>query len=742
MTVIGTNISALRSANASSKASNMLQQSMERLSTGKRINSAKDDAAGLAIASRMTSQVKSMAVAIRNANDGISMAQTAEGALGEVTNMLQRMKELATQSANGTLGTSERAALQAETKQLISQINDIAKTTNFNGVNLLDGSVNNLKLQTGTNAGDNVAITLKSLNTAQLGTGNVAGVAATGTFESAEATLATSAKLSTGDLIINGVQVPASTKSDDNASSNYGASSAIAKVAAINSVSDQTGVKAIVGPTVMSGSSMTAGVKTGTVVINGKSTASFSTTTDATESRKIVMAAINAISGETGVTATDGGSDKAGITLTAADGRNIVVAFGTETTPPDALTTGLKAGAQSGSYTLVSNNGADIKIESAASGQISRTGLSVGTYTAGTAGVTTDNRANATDAASATTLSGGDLVINGTAIRASTSTDDTVSNTGVNSSKKAASGIAIAAAINASTKDTGVTATANAVKLQGKSTTPSAAADLSAKLTLNGVAINISIKQNDKAEDVRANVIKQLNLVSGQTGVVASDEGLGGVTLKATDGRNVAMWIDKVASGTQATAADLGLGGMVNARSGTGSANSTLYTVETATTTGAAPAAAQTAYATVTLSSSNAIKVKAGADGTGASTNFTKLGFEENSFGENTGGMKLSDVDLSTAEGATMAMGAIDKALDQISAQRGDLGAIQNRLEVTVNNLTTTTTNLTDAKSRIEDADFSAESTALAKAQILSQASTAMLAQANQSQQGVLKLLG
>ena len=166
------------------------------------------------------------------------------------------------------------------------------------------------------------------------------------------------------------------------------------------------------------------------------------------------------------------------------------------------------------------------------------------------------------------------------------------------------------------------------------------------------------------------------------------------------------------------------------------------YSVTTAATTDTPPAAAQTAYATVTLSSSNAIKVKAGADGTGASTNFTKLGFEENSFGENTGGMKLSDVDLSTAEGASMAMGAIDKALDQISAQRGDLGAIQNRLEVTVNNLTTTTTNLTDAKSRIEDADFSAESTALAKAQILSQASTAMLAQANQSQQGVLKLLG
>ena len=106
MTVIGTNTSALRAANASMGATSALSTAMERLSTGKRINSAKDDAAGLAISSRMTSQIKSMAVAVRNANDGISMAQTAEGALGEVTSMLQRMKELATQSATGTLGSS------------------------------------------------------------------------------------------------------------------------------------------------------------------------------------------------------------------------------------------------------------------------------------------------------------------------------------------------------------------------------------------------------------------------------------------------------------------------------------------------------------------------------------------------------------------------------------------------------------------------------------------------------------
>ena len=106
MTVIGTNTASLRAGNASNTANMQLSNAMERLSTGKRINSAKDDAAGLAIASRMTSQLRSMAVAVRNANDGISMAQTAEGALGEVTSMLQRMKELATQSANGTLGTA------------------------------------------------------------------------------------------------------------------------------------------------------------------------------------------------------------------------------------------------------------------------------------------------------------------------------------------------------------------------------------------------------------------------------------------------------------------------------------------------------------------------------------------------------------------------------------------------------------------------------------------------------------
>ena len=126
MTVIGTNISAMRASTASSRAEMGLSQAIERLSTGKRINSASDDAAGLAIATRMTSEVKGLNMAMRNANDGISLAQTAEGGMNEITNMLQRMRELSVQSANGTLSAGDRTNLQAEVTALIGQIGDVS----------------------------------------------------------------------------------------------------------------------------------------------------------------------------------------------------------------------------------------------------------------------------------------------------------------------------------------------------------------------------------------------------------------------------------------------------------------------------------------------------------------------------------------------------------------------------------------------------------------------------------------
>lgn len=170
MTVIGTNISAMRAGNASKVANMSLQTAMERLSTGKRINSAKDDAAGLAISTSMTSDIKGMSQAIRNANDGISLAQTAEGALNEVTNMLQRIRELAVQAASGTYGTTDRTNLDAEVQQLEAQIANVLTTSEFNGTRIFNTATDatytprtaGIDIQVGSNNGDQVTLAFTS----------------------------------------------------------------------------------------------------------------------------------------------------------------------------------------------------------------------------------------------------------------------------------------------------------------------------------------------------------------------------------------------------------------------------------------------------------------------------------------------------------------------------------------------------------------------------------------------------
>lgn len=164
MTVVGTNSTALRVANSSTIASMMQTRAMERLSTGKRLNSAKDDAAGMGIATMMTAQVRGIAQGIRNANDGLSLAQTADGALAEMTNMLQRMRELAVQALNGTNDTDARTAIKTEMDQLAGQIDDQIATSNFNGKNLFDGTAANVYIQAGANASNGVTIDLTDLS--------------------------------------------------------------------------------------------------------------------------------------------------------------------------------------------------------------------------------------------------------------------------------------------------------------------------------------------------------------------------------------------------------------------------------------------------------------------------------------------------------------------------------------------------------------------------------------------------
>jgi len=164
MTVINTNTAALRAQNGSRMANQSLQTAMERLSTGKRINSAKDDAAGLAIASSMTSQIRGMGQAIRNSNDGISLAQTAEGSLGEVTNMLQRVRELSVQSASGTYSANDRTNLQAEVAELGAQIDDVVANTKFNGVAVFGSSDVTIKIQTGAGSADTTDLVVKGFD--------------------------------------------------------------------------------------------------------------------------------------------------------------------------------------------------------------------------------------------------------------------------------------------------------------------------------------------------------------------------------------------------------------------------------------------------------------------------------------------------------------------------------------------------------------------------------------------------
>ncbi|OYZ42388.1 MAG: flagellin, partial [Novosphingobium sp. 16-62-11] len=191
MAVINTNISAVRATNASNSANKMLGVAMERLSTGKRINGAKDDAAGLAITTTMTSQIKGMSQGVRNANDGISLAQTAEGALNEVANMLQRVRELAVQSASGTYqDATDRAYMQTEVDELTAQIDQIATNTEFNGVALFDASVATVTVQTGSTGADTVDLTMADL-TALTASGGAAGSYDVSSATAANAALAT-----------------------------------------------------------------------------------------------------------------------------------------------------------------------------------------------------------------------------------------------------------------------------------------------------------------------------------------------------------------------------------------------------------------------------------------------------------------------------------------------------------------------------------------------------------------------
>ena len=695
MSVINTNVKALV-AQESMRSNNLkLSTAMERLSTGLRINSAKDDAAGLAISNRMSAQIRGMSMAIKNANDGISMAQTADGAYGQVTSMLQRMRELAVQAANGAVSASDRESIQLEIEELKAEISNVAERTSFNGIKLLDGSAQDIKLQTGTNEGELLSIGFASVKTTEIGSGDNPALTSFGQ--------GTPVAMASGDLTINGVLVGASLAADDAASTTDPATSAIAKAAAINRVSDASGVYAEVNATTVLGSSMTATAGTGTVTVNGITTSSFSTTSDASISRATVVEAINNISDQTGVTAIDTGEDTRGVLLVAEDGRNITLALTTVTT----AATGLGAAATyGGTFSLYSTTGGSIVLDEEVGGNIQNAGLRQGTYEAGQAIMVTKERAStavAPTTANAGLLNSTTLVINDINIDAAIATDDDASWVGT-SSTKAASAIAIAAAINKKSDLTGVSAKAEANIVRGNGTFTADTGTVGS-INLNGVAIQVTATTRDA-------VIETINLYSGRTGVVAEEFGAG-IELVAEDGRNISISTD----------ADIGVAGI-------GLGGQTVVATSAAGTT--------TFYSTVSLSSDKAFEVRRGSEG---DSNFETLGFREGTFGGNDTGVKIAEVDVSTQLGAGIAITAIDNAIEDVSSAQARSGAFQNRLDAAVSILSESSENASAARSRIVDTDYATETTALAKAQIVQQAATAMLAQANQQAQSVLALL-
>jgi flagellin len=708
MSVINTNVKALTAQASMSNVEKLTATTMERLSTGLRINSAKDDAAGLAITNRMTSQIRGYAVAIRNSNDGISMAQTAEGAMGQVTNMLQRMRELSVQAATGSVNDQDRVSIQQEVDQLKAEIDNIATKTNHNNIKLLDGSAGKIVLQTGTNANDTMDIAFGSVKTKDIGMGARASLSSVATRH---ADAASSKPLADGDLILNGVVVGASLATDDTKSSAANASSAIAKAAAINRVSEQSGVYATVGKTVAFGTVMTPAAEDGTLIINGVSTATIYTTDDAELSRAAVMTAINNISGQTGVKAINTHDDSQGIVLVAEDGRNIELDLNDMTAAATGLGT---AGIYEGTYELNTLDGRAINVSSNVSGTLSNSGLNFGTFAADTAqAVSLARKPQATAAAPEVgtaagtetgVLKGNTLVINGVGIDAANANDDQASNTVAASSSKAASAIAIAAAINKKTGMTGVSATAEPNMLKGSGFT---AGDVTA-LNLNGVDVEISLGANSTRDDV----ITAINAAQGKTGVVASAWGEG-ITLTAADGRNISISSDAT------DAAALGLTGVTIGTAGDDSD-------------------AVTHYSTVKLSSDKAFSVESGSEG---NDNFAALGFRRGTFGGSDNALKIADLDVTTQAGATEALKAIDAALNTVAADQARAGAFQNRLDAVVSNLTESNQNMSASRSRILDTDYATETTNMARNQIIAQAATAMLAQANQSSQSVLSLL-
>jgi flagellin len=599
---VGTNTGALMAQAAASSVNKSMESSMERLATGKRINSASDDAAGVAIASRLTSEIRGTNQAIRNAMDGQAMLDTAEGAHIEVENILQRMREISVQAANGTNNADDRTNLQLEMTQLTTEIDRISSTTSWAGQKLIDGT-GTFSLQVGsqTSAADSITASINSISAATLGVG-----AGGSTTTANSATLAEA-----GNTVI---QIGGTPAAGDVFNFTVGSENLAVRV---DSVAADVAVTAVadagLGNTAVSFATSAAGVNTLTVTATGA-----------------------------------GGQDKYNLTI---NGTTLEVAHAASAT--------------------ANTNATTIKTAIDAS----NLGLTVTDNSDGTLTIAPQTNYS-------TSLDGG-VTFN------AAGTETAIAKNGI-----AGLADAIAKEINdlTATKYIGLTASAAAdgtvtvdQAVIFSNTTIAIAADASAAGSLNSAGTVLTL---DVAGVVKADTISfDINGETITTGTLLTTD-IFADTLAGTQAKIQAV-ID-----ANAKLSGLGL---------TAAVSSTNITITAAKLT------------TTLIKDVSAVAA--------SSTTAT------------------AGLSVTTTAGATSAVDAIDTAIKTINNQRATLGSISNRLDSTVSNLTNISSNLSAGRGRIEDADFAAETTNLAKTQILQQASTAMLAQANASKQGVLSLL-
>ena len=663
MASINTNIGALVAQKNMAMQTARSEEAIERLSSGLRINSASDDAAGSAIASKMESQVRSLGVAIRNGHDAISMTQTAEGALGEMENILQRVRELAVQAGNSTLSLSDRTAIQSEVTALTAEMNDIASTTNFNGVKLLDGSNKSVNFQLGTQGTDQLNVALENSKTSQLGLsgGNGTNILTSSRIEQLDVS-----SVAVDAIKING-QNHAVTQAVDSSSLATGAT---LLAAAINTNTIGHGAVANAFNTVTSSAIGGDFKMTATFSLNGITVAIQDTMAD-------VVTFVN--ENVLGVNASLNVDDT--MTLSNDDGGTILIATATVTE------IGFLVDDYEGFIEIENIDGSDVTIElgntpNGYANAATATGALLQGY-----GFNQTSGAGNTKGVAVTTavLSTTDQIkINGVQVGATLS--DTAG--------------AKADAINLISSESGVTASAETTVFLDLNFDIDATAT---SFELNGEAIDVNALNS--VSDVAA----AINTASVGVEATATAEGL--LKLTDTGGGNISIDMSSLTTYV-AFAYDSQFDAV-------------------------APAAAMEVFGSITLNSTDGGVIKL-EDGTLTNTGLAKLGLEAQS---ETGEVGSAGVNVSTLVSATASLKSIDAAMDKLSSFRASFGAVENRIDAKINNLSTLKVNTQAAQSRIEDADFAAETTNMTKAQILSQAATSMLAQANSSKQNLLALL-